>query len=151
MSIKRLLQGPRSTSTCVEWKSAFTVKYLGADRLERPGLKDICNLVQGMCKGQKSHLKHVQNREFVISNEDFSMASSPNGGELPLVFRIRRIQFCGVYQANPKIFFFTYQFGKTADTVDCHVIQCKTKKEAKTLAKEASVLFKDAIFSLHKQ
>lgn len=134
-----------------ESESVFTVKYLGFGQLERPGLEDMCNFVYSTCKTQKSKLRDVQKSDFLLSKQEFSILSSQDNHDSPLVFRIRRIQFCGVYQVNPKIFFFTYQFGKTADTVDCHVLRCKTRKEAKTLAKEAAVFFKDAVFSLHKE
>ena len=135
-----------------ESKRTFTVRYLGSEQLERPGLEEMCTFVNATWETKKSKERRRLRRNLVISEQDFSITSSPADSiDSSLVFKIRRIQFCGVYQVNPKIFFFTYQFGKTSDTVDCHVVMCKSKKQAKILAKEAAVLFKDATFSLHKR
>ena len=135
-----------------ELKGTFTVRYLGSEQLERPGLEEMCTFVNATWKTKKSKERTLHKRNLVISEQDLSITSRPaDSNDSSLVFKIRRIQFCGVYQVNPKIFFFTYQFGKTSDTVDCHVVMCKSKKQAKILAKEAAILFKDATFSLHKR
>lgn len=144
---------PKKHDHRTEFKEEFTVRYLGSGQLERPGLEEMCSFVEATTHNRrKSKERKLQKRNLTISEQDFSITLSlADSITSPLVFKIRRIQFCAVYQLNPKIFFFTYQFGKTADTVDCHVVMCKSKKQAKILAKEASVLFKDATFSLHKQ
>ena len=131
----------------------FSVKYLGQGELERPGLEDMCEFVHSVSvDGRKSKQKDILKGDFILSNENCSIKPTVRESlESPLVFRTRRIQFCGVYEVNPKIFFFTYQFGKTADVVQCHVLKCKSKKEAKRLAKEAGLLFKDLAFSLNRR
>ena len=132
-------------------RCTFAVRYLGSGQLTRPGLEEMCTFVHTTFEERKSKLKQLRKGSLVTSMEDFVITSCQNGLDSPLVFKIRRIQFCGVYKINPKIFFFTYQFGKSADTVDIHVVMCKSNKEAKTLAKEAAVLFRDVTFSLHKE
>ena len=87
----------------------------------------------------------------VLSGHEFTLVPNDRIVEPALMFKIRRIQFCGVYEVNPKVFFFTYQSGKTADTVQCHIITSKTKKETKIIANEPGMLFKHAIFSLYKR
>lgn len=140
-------------STNDEGMSTFSVKYLGQGELEKPGLEDMCTFVRSICETVKnSKQKDVPKGDFTLSNENFSFTSNGhNIHESTLVFRTRRIQFCGVYELNPKIFFFTYQFGKTADILQCHVLKCRNKKEAKLLAKQAGIIFKDIAFSLNRR
>ena len=131
----------------------FAVKYLGEGELEKPGLEDMCTFVHSICRTlKKSKQKYILKGDFALSAENCSLKPyAQDNINSTLIFRTRRIQFCGVYQLNPKIFFFTYQFGKTADVLQCHVLKCKNKKEAKSLAKQAGVLFKDIAFSLNRR
>lgn len=142
------------SNTCGEDEATmFAVKYLGQGELEKPGLEDMCKFVDSLCKAiKKSEQKYIIKGNFTLSRENcYLKPSEKDSVESPLVFRTRRIQFCGVYGANPKIFFFTYQFGKTADLLQCHAFKCKSRKEAKCLAKEAGLLFKDLAFSLNRR
>ncbi|XP_028394434.1 uncharacterized protein LOC114518619 [Dendronephthya gigantea] len=140
-------------STSDEGAPTFSVKYLGQAELEKPGLDDMCTFVRSICESvKKSKQKDVLKGDFILSNENCSFTSSGHDiHDSTLLFRTRRIQFCGVYELNPKIFFFTYQFGKTADVLQCHVLKCRNKKEAKLLAKQAGIMFKDIAFSLNRR
>lgn len=131
----------------------FSVKYLGQGELEKPGLEDMCTFVHSICgRVRKSKQKDILKGDFILSNENCSLKPNAQDSiDSTLVFRTRRIQFSGVYELNPKIFFFTYQFGKTADVLQCHVLKCRNKKEAKRLAKQAGILFKDIAFSLNRR
>ena len=131
----------------------FPVKYLGQGELEKPGLEDMCTFVHGIPGTvRKSKQKDIVKGDFCLSNESCTLKPSTQDSiDSTMVWRTRRIQFCGVYELNPKVFFFTYQFGRTADVLQCHVLKCKNKKEAKCLAKQAGTLFKDIAFSLNRR
>lgn len=134
-------------------ETKISVKYLGQGELEKPGLEDMCTFVHKICEtSKKSKQKYILKGDFILSNENCSLKpSGEDAMESTLIFRTRRIQFCGVYERNPKIFFFTYQFGKTSDVLQCYVLKCRNKKEAKCLAKQAGILFKDIAFSLNRR
>lgn len=131
----------------------FSVKYLGQGELEKPGLEDMCTFVQSIYREiKKSKRKDVLEGNFVLSHENCSLQlNGQHSIDSTLLFRTRRIQFSAVYELNPKIFFFTYQFGKTADVLQCHVLKCRNKKDAKCLAKQAGELFKEITFSLNRR
>lgn len=131
----------------------FPVKYLGQGELQKPGLEDMCTFVKSMYRRVKnSKGKDVVEGKFILSHENCSLKlNAQHSVDSTLQFRTRRIQFSGVYELNPKIFFFTYQFGKTADVLQCHVLKCRNKKEAKCLAKQAGELFKEIAFSFNRR
>ena len=154
LSCVRKFKSKGPTSNDDEGVQMFSVKYLGQGELEKPGLEDMCTFVHAMCAetAGKSKQKDFMKGDFILSNENCSLKPNAKDSiDSTLVFRTRRIQFCGVYEPNPKIFFFTYQFGKTADVLQCHVLKCRDKKEAKCLAKQAGILFKDIAFSLNRR
>ena len=155
LSCIRIMKSKASTN-CEDQgdeSKTFSVKYLGQGELEKPGLEDMCTFVQSMYRRvKKSKRKDILEGKFTLSQENCSL--KPNAQQSidsTLVFRTRRIQFSAVYELNPKIFFFTYQFGKTADVLQCHVLKCRNKKEAKCLAKQAGELFKEIAFSLNRR
>ena len=135
----------------------FLVKYLGYGELQKPGLEDMCKFVQSTIKAsRKSKQNSMSKGYFTLSSEECILESDGSqdifvDDNSKLVFRTRRILFCAVYEIDPKIFFLTYQFGKTADVLQCHVMKCRSKKEAKCLAKQAGALFKDLAFSLNRR
>ena len=149
----RQFKSKRSTKDGEGTKMLFSVKYLGQGELEKPGLEDMCTFVHGISGTvTKSKQKDILKGDFILSNENCTFKpNTENNVDSTKVWRTRRIQFCGVYKLNPKIFFFTYQFGKTADVLQCHVLKCRNKKEAKCLAKQAGAMFKDIAFSLNRR
>lgn len=129
----------------------FSVKYLGSQELYSPGFAEICDTVKAVFAQEKSKLKSLDHYSLKLTKEELSLRDRDSTEDEEKVFLLRRIRFSGVSKANQRVFFFTYQFGSKAASVECNVVLCKNNSEAKSLAKIISKAFADARSELHHQ
>lgn len=129
----------------------FEVKYLGSEILTRPGLGEICNTVDKIYTQCKPKLKTMDKYCLTVSGKELTLRDMESTEDEEKTFRVRRILYCGVAQNHQKIFFYNYQFSTTADEVECHVVLCTTKEEAKIVAKVISKAFLHAQVEFHKR
>lgn len=129
----------------------FSVKYLGSQELCSPGFAEICDTVKAVFAQEKSKIKSLDHYSLKLTKEELSLRDRDSTEDEEKVFLLRRIRFSGVSKANQRVFFFTYQFGSKAASVECNVVLCKNNSEAKNLAKIISKAFADARSELHHQ
>lgn len=129
----------------------YSVIYLGCETLYKPGLSEMCDAV-GMIYYQKKYkLKSLGHYSLTLSKQELSLRDQDSTEDEERVFGMRRILFCGVYKPKPTIFFYNYQFGPKGEQVDCHVLLCKNKREAKSLAEVIRKAFREAQHDAHIQ
>lgn len=129
----------------------YTVKYLGCEKLWSPGHSEICDTVRVIFTTKKSALKYMDHYSLTLTKQELSLRDRDSTEDEEKVFLLRRIRFSGVFKAQQRIFFFTYQPGTKSESVECNVVLCKTNSEAKSLAKVISRAFQDARSELHHQ
>lgn len=129
----------------------YTVKYLGCERLCSPGFAEICDTVKIIFMSKKSALKSLDHYSLKLTKQELSLRDRDSTEDEEKVFLLRRIRFSGVFKANQRIFFFTYQFGTKAESVECNAVLCKNNSEAKSLAKVISRAFGDARSEVHRE
>lgn len=129
----------------------FSVKYLGSQQLCSPGFSEICDTVKAIFAQEKPKLKSLDHYSLKLTKEELSLRDRDSTEDEEKVFLLRRIRFSGVSKANQRVFFFTYQFGSKAASVECNVVWCKSNNEAKSLAKIISKAFADARSEFHHQ
>ena len=86
-----------------------------------------------------------------LTKQELSLRDRDSTEDEEKVFLLRRIRFTGVFKANQRIFFFTYQPGTKAESVECNVVLCRSNNEAKSLAKVISRAFGDARSEFHHE
>lgn len=129
----------------------YSVKYLGSQQLYSPGFAEICDTVKAIFAQEKPKLKSFDHYSLKLTKEELSLRDRDSTEDEEKVFLLRRIRFSGVSKAYQRVFFFTYQFGSKAASVECNVVLCKSNKEAKSLAKVISKAFGDARSEFHHQ
>jgi len=130
--------------------TTFVVQYLGFIEIKLPGLDEICENVDKMYAQAKPFLKSYEKTSLVTAKEGIEIG--PKHDELGKhFFKYRRILYCGVDKQHRRVFSFNYQYGSRAENIHLHVIVCKTKEDAKHLAKRLGEIFKDISSELHKK
>lgn len=129
----------------------YSVKYLGSQKLCSPGCAEICDTVKTIYATEKPKLKKLDHYSLKLTKEELSLRDRDSTEDEEKVFLLRRIRFTGVCKAHPRIFFYTYQFGSKAESIECNVVLCKSNNEAKSLAKVISKAFADALSDFHHQ
>ncbi|CAH3026058.1 unnamed protein product [Porites evermanni] len=129
----------------------YSVKYLGCERLCSPGVSEICDTVKAIFASKKSTLKSLDHYSLKLTKQELSLRDSDSTEDEEKVFLLRKIRFSGVYKANQRVFFFTYQFGTKAEVLECNAVLCKNNNEAKSLAKVINKAFGDARSEFHQQ
>ena len=129
----------------------YSVKYLGFEKLWSPGSSEICDTVKAIFTSKKPGVKSLDHYSLKLTKQELSLRDRDSTEDEEKVFLLRRIRFSGVFKANQRIFFFTYQPGTKAESVECNVVLCKSNSEAKSLAKVISKAFGDARSEFHHQ
>ena len=130
--------------------TSFVVQYLGFVDIKLPGLDEICENVDKMYTQAKPFLKTYEKTTLRSAKEGLEIG--PKNEEVGKhFFKYRRILYCGVDKQHRRVFSFNYQYGSRAENIHLHVIVCKTKEDAKNLAKMLSEIFKDISSELHKK
>ena len=129
--------------------TTFVAQYLGFVQIKSPGLDEICENVDKMytrAKQAKSFEKTIL--RFMKEGIEMGPKSEDVGKQF---FKFRRILYCGVDKQHRRVFSFNYQYGSRAENIHLHVVVCKTKEDAKNLAKKLAEIFKDISIELHKR
>ncbi|XP_068715962.1 uncharacterized protein [Montipora foliosa] len=129
----------------------YKVKYLGCEMLFSPGASEICDTVKAIFSSKKEELKSMDHYSLKMTKQELSLRDRDSTEDEEKVFQLRRIRFSGVFKAQQRLFFFTYQPGTKSESVECNVVLCKSNSEAKSLAKVISRAFMDARSELHHQ
>ena len=130
-------------------RPTYTVTYLGCDTLYKPGLPEMCDAVNMMLCYHKAKLKSKACFTLCLSKQELTLRDQDGTEAEERVFGLRRILFCGVYKPKQNIFFFNYQFGPKGEQVDCHVVVCKSKRDAKSLAEVIRKAFRESQHDAH--
>ena len=130
--------------------TSFVVQYLGFVEIKLPGLDEICENVDKMYTQSKPFLKTYEKTALRLGKEGIEIG--PKNEEVgKQFFKYRRILYCGVDKQHRRIFSFNYQYGSRAENIHLHVIVCKTKEDAKHIAKMLGEIFRDISSELHKR
>ena len=130
--------------------TTFVVQYLGFVEIKLPGLDEICENVDKMYAQAKPFMKSYEKTSLVTAKDGIEIG--PRNEELGKhFFKYRRILYCGVDKQHRRVFSFNYQYGSRAENIHLHVIVCKTKEDAKHLAKRLGEIFRDISSELHKK
>lgn len=129
----------------------YKVKYLGCEMLFSPGASEICDTVKAIFSSKKSALNSMDHYSLKLTKQELSLRDKDSTEDEEKVFQLRRIRFSGVFKAQQRLFFFTYQPGTKSESLECNVVLCKSNSEAKSLAKVISRAFQDARSELHHQ
>ena len=130
--------------------TSFVVQYLGFVEIKLPGLDEICENVDKMYTQAKPFLKSYEKTALRIAKEGIEIGPK-NEDVGKHFFKYRRILYCGVDKKHRRVFSYNYQYGSRAENIHLHVIICKTKEDAKHLAKLLGEIFKDISSELHKK
>lgn len=135
-----------------EDEKTFLVQYIGYDELKLPGFNEICDSVNKQYQRVKPELKTFQRSMLSVTKEGIELCgsdvSSSSIGEL---FKPRRIRYCGVDKQHQRVFSFNYQYGNKSEDVHLHVIVCRSKEDAKTVAKMLASVFKRVSKEMHQK
>ena len=131
---------------------SLPVHYLGHVSLKLPGLNEICENVEKMYSEAKSTLKTAEKGILTITREGVEIKQNlKSDGPSCCLYKNRRILYCGVDKKHQKIFSFNYQYGSRAENIHLHVVVCKNKEDAKTIAKRLSEIFRELSAEQHKK
>ena len=130
-------------------RPSYSVKYLGCEELYKPGLSEICLTVKSIYSQKKRKVKSLDHYSLTLSKEELSLRDKDSTEDEEHVYGLRRILFCGVYKPKQTIFFYNYQFGPKGDQLKCHVVLCRDKEDAKSLAKVIGKAFREAQHEAH--
>jgi len=155
----------------------FNVQYLGFKELKSPGLEEFVENVNLMYENAKPCLKIIEKSIMTLSNDsiiiktddvatkktkklkktlsqpieepsDNAFTEKENTDQ---IFKPRRILYCGIDSNHQRVFSFYYQFDKRAENIHLHVLCCKTKDDAKHIAKYLAIVFKNIQSDLHRK
>eukprot|EP00112_Aurelia_sp_Birch-Aquarium-sp1_P008813 Seg1981.2 transcript_id=Seg1981.2/GoldUCD/mRNA.D3Y31 product="Low density lipoprotein receptor adapter protein 1" protein_id=Seg1981.2/GoldUCD/D3Y31 len=134
----------------IENTASFVTQYLGFVEIKSPGLDEICENVDKMYTQAKPFMKTLEKTTLKINKEGIEIGPKNEEIESKL-FKFRRILYCGVDKQHRRVFSFNYQYGSRAENIHLHVIVCKTKEDAKNLAKKLAEIFREISIELHKK
>ncbi|XP_012553967.1 low density lipoprotein receptor adapter protein 1 [Hydra vulgaris] len=118
---------------------SLTLQYLGFAELKAPGLPEICVKVNNMYLAAKPSLKTFDKTQVTLSRAGITLKQN---NENEYIYKPRRIIYCGVDKQHQRVFSFNYQYGLRAENIHLHVLVCKTKEDARMIAKYLGQVFK---------
>ena len=117
----------------------LSLQYLGFAELKAPGLPEICVKVNNMYLAAKPSLKTLDKTQVTLSRAGITLKQN---NENEYIYKPRRIIYCGVDKQHQRVFSFNYQYGSRAENIHLHVLVCKTKDDARLIAKYLGQVFK---------
>eukprot|EP00794_Sanderia_malayensis_P003568 gene3568-4072_t len=130
---------------------SFTLQYLGFVEIKSPGLDEICENVDKMYTQAKPFLKNLEKTTLNIVKDGIDIGPKSDADLNSKLYKFRRILYCGVDKKHRRVFSFNYQYGSRAENIHLHVIVCRTKEDAKNLAKRLGDIFKDISVEMHRK
>ena len=132
-------------------RPTYFVKYLGCEDIYKPGIPEICSTVKDLYLEKKHQLKSLDHFSLTISKEEVALRDNDSTEDQETVFALRRILYCGVYSLKQTIFFYNYQSGPKGDMLTCHVVLCRNKEDAKSLAKVIGAGIRAVQHDVHRE
>jgi len=146
--------------------SAYYLKYHEA---RSPGLDEIIETANKIYNHHKPYMRMREKSLISIDSEGIRIKETvaikrserdivtcdviPEHAETTVVdtlYRSRRIVYCGVDKLHQKVFVFNYQYAARPENIHIHVILCKTKDDAKSIAKALKKIFKNLSKESHQ-
>ncbi len=131
--------------------TTFIAQYLGFVEIKSPGLDEICENVDKMYTQAKPFMKTLEKATLKIVQDGIEIGPKSDAEINSKLYKFRRILYCGVDKQHRRVFSFNYQYGSRAENIHLHVIVCRTKEDAKHLAKRLGDIFRDISVELHRK
>lgn len=156
-------QHPSSSNSDIEEElvqTNYSVQYLGHVELKSPGLNEIIETVNKMYHHAKPYLKSLEKSLLTLNRDGITIkqygvprrdVEEEESLESEILYKPRRILYCGVDKQHQRVFSFNYQFGARAENIQLHVLVCKTKDDARHVAKYLAQLFKRISTDMHRK
>jgi hypothetical protein len=119
----------------------YEVKVLGSVLCSHPGAEEICRAM-----GEKytaSRQRKIPCQNMTVTSKGIQLEKGLTGSEGSMKkFVIERIVYCGVDKQHKRIFGFFYRAPDNLyGGLDCHVVECRSRQDAKHIALKISEIF----------
>lgn len=123
----------------------YPVKLLGSVLCSHPGVDEICRAMAQRYTVSRQKIRKLSLYNLTVTSKGITLEKIQNLTESsPKKFVIERIVYCGVDKQHQKIFAFFYRSPESIyGALDCHVIECRSKRHAKHIALKMSKIFED--------
>merc|ERR1712183_1170730 len=136
-------------------KIESSVWYLGYREARSPGLAETIETANKIYEHHKPFLKTIS-KSFISVDMDgirikeivpirrtdhsreeerASLSDHEDMTEKETLYKSPRIKYCGVLKSRPRVLLFNYQHGARSENLHIHVVVCKDKDTAKSIAK----------------
>lgn len=121
----------------------YPVKLLGSVLCSHPGVDEICRAMADMYSVSRQKIEKLPLYNLTVSPDGITFVNVSNVTEsLPKKFVIKRVVYCGVDKQHQKIFAFFYRSPESIyGGLDCYVVECRSKRHAKSIALKISEIF----------
>ena len=121
----------------------YQVKVLGSVLCSHPGAEEICRAMAEKFTSSRMRISTIPSQIMTVTSKGIQLEKGLTGSEGSLTkFVLERIVYCGVDKQHRKIFAFFYQAPDNLyGGLDCHVIECRSKRDAKNIALKFSEIF----------
>ncbi|XP_028391395.1 low density lipoprotein receptor adapter protein 1-like [Dendronephthya gigantea] len=121
----------------------YLIKVLGSVLCSHPGAEEICRAIGEKYTASRGTIDKIPRQNMTISSKGIQLEKGLTGSEGSIKkFVIERIVYCGVDKQHQKIFAFFYRAPDNLyGGLDCHVIECRSKRDAKHIALTFSETF----------
>lgn len=121
----------------------YSVKVLGSVLCSHPGAEEICRAMGEKYTASRGTIDKIPCQNMTLSSKGIQLEKGLTGSEGSVKkFVIERIVYCGVDKQHQKIFAFFYRAPDNLyGGLDCHVVECRSKRDAKRIALTFSETF----------
>ena len=122
---------------------SYEVKVLGSALCSHPGADEICRAMSEKYTASRDRINKIPSQNMTVTSKGIQLEKGLTGNEGSLKkFVIERIVYCGVDKEHQKIFAFFYRAPDNLyGGLDCHVVECRSKRDAKHIALKFSHIF----------
>ena len=119
------------------------VKVLGSVLCSHPGAEEICRAMREKYTATRSRINTIPCQNMTVTSKGIRLEKGLTGSDGSMKkFVIERIVYCGVDRQHQKIFAFFYRAPDNLyGGLDCHVLECRSKRDAKHVALKFSEIF----------
>ena len=125
----------------------YQVKHLGTVLCSHPGIDEICRaMAEKYTVYSRQKIKTLSLYNLTVSSQGITLEKGADANEESSVkkFSIKRIVYCGVDRQHQKIFAFFYRSPENIyGALECHVVECQSKRHAKKIALNLSETFQE--------
>ena len=121
----------------------YEVKVLGSVLCSHPGAEEICRAMGEKYTGSRQRIDRIPCQNMTVTSKGIQLEKGLTGSDGSMKkFVIERIVYCGVDKQHQKIFAFFYRAPDNLyGGLDCHVLECRSKRDAKYVALKLSEIF----------